>query len=547
MAGSNYELLWTFASDTKGLEKGSRKAQGELGNVEKKSDKMRKGMGTATKALGALGLAFGAIEVKDFLLDAASIAKTSATVAESFDKVFGPSADRLREGLDDTRKAMGLGADEMEAMLLTTGTLAVGMGLPAEAAADMSEELFILAGDLQAFNPAAGTTEEALQALQAAIRGEFDPLERFGAKLSAAEVNTRALADSGKASVSDLSAQEKAIATVGLAADKTAVQQGALNDAVDAGARTSEILEAKMRDLKVEIGRGFLPIVDDITVALLNLTDANDDTGSAIVGLFEPVQQLTGMVRDLSDGVDDSTEASNLLRDAGGFLADRWGNMLSVMAPFTGANSVWYDIADGVRGTTDAVEDLDEVTEDLDYTLGDVSDAALIASGKMSDLGHGADGTARKMLNAQRDIERVRFSSVNDQLGRTRDYLSRVRVAAEQGARAMELLRGRSSRAAAAAARALSKVFAARRASGLGGVQEFATGGTVPGPRGAPVPAIVHGGEQVLTPAQQRAGRQGGRASVVINVNGLVLDPMGTAEAVAEALRLYERTNGSVL
>lgn len=40
----------------------------------------------------------------------------------------------------------------------------------------------------------------------------------------------------------------------------------------------------------------------------------------------------------------------------------------------------------------------------------------------------------------------------------------------------------------------------------------FATGGMVPGPTGAPMLAMVHGGERVLTPAQQRGGQ-------VVNVN----------------------------
>jgi hypothetical protein len=49
------------------------------------------------------------------------------------------------------------------------------------------------------------------------------------------------------------------------------------------------------------------------------------------------------------------------------------------------------------------------------------------------------------------------------------------------------------------------------------GVLGFEYGGVVPGRAGQPVLAVVHGGEQVLTPQQQRAG-----PSVVINFNGPV-------------------------
>ena len=42
-----------------------------------------------------------------------------------------------------------------------------------------------------------------------------------------------------------------------------------------------------------------------------------------------------------------------------------------------------------------------------------------------------------------------------------------------------------------------------QRRADLQGIQSYAEGGIVPGPRGQPFPAIVHGGERVLTPAQQ--------------------------------------------
>jgi ElaB/YqjD/DUF883 family membrane-anchored ribosome-binding protein len=46
----------------------------------------------------------------------------------------------------------------------------------------------------------------------------------------------------------------------------------------------------------------------------------------------------------------------------------------------------------------------------------------------------------------------------------------------------------------------------------------FASGGVVPGPRGAPMMAVVHGGEEVLTPEQRSGG-----ASTVITLNALTL------------------------
>jgi hypothetical protein len=58
------------------------------------------------------------------------------------------------------------------------------------------------------------------------------------------------------------------------------------------------------------------------------------------------------------------------------------------------------------------------------------------------------------------------------------------------------------------------------RSSGSPGVPGYATGGVVPGPMGAPQLAVVHGGEQVLTPAQR-----GGGGGIAIYNYGVMAGP----------------------
>jgi len=72
----------------------------------------------------------------------------------------------------------------------------------------------------------------------------------------------------------------------------------------------------------------------------------------------------------------------------------------------------------------------------------------------------------------------------------------------------------------------------------------FASGGIVPGPVGTPQLAVVHGGEEVRTPAQQRGGSAGG--SVTINVSAPLGDPQAIASHIVDLLRIYNRTQGAV-
>jgi len=68
---------------------------------------------------------------------------------------------------------------------------------------------------------------------------------------------------------------------------------------------------------------------------------------------------------------------------------------------------------------------------------------------------------------------------------------------------------------------------------GGGSTIGFASGGVVPGPRGAPILATVHGGEEVLTP-EQRGSSNG---STLITLNALTLSDRMLKETLEMARR----------
>jgi hypothetical protein len=74
------------------------------------------------------------------------------------------------------------------------------------------------------------------------------------------------------------------------------------------------------------------------------------------------------------------------------------------------------------------------------------------------------------------------------------------------------------------------------------GTKSFDSGGIVPGPPGSAQPAIVHGGEMVLTPDQQEvlgsgAGARGGETHVHLHVGTLIAPPGGMDWLANELLR----------
>ncbi len=78
--------------------------------------------------------------------------------------------------------------------------------------------------------------------------------------------------------------------------------------------------------------------------------------------------------------------------------------------------------------------------------------------------------------------------------------------------------------------------------SGVGHMLGFADGGWVPGPVGAPVPAIVHGGEFVVSHAmQQQSGGRGSMGGTHItfgDIHTQAADPAGIAEEIAWRMRV---------
>ena len=80
-----------------------------------------------------------------------------------------------------------------------------------------------------------------------------------------------------------------------------------------------------------------------------------------------------------------------------------------------------------------------------------------------------------------------------------------------------------------------------------GGVQEYASGGVVPGPRGSAQMAVVHGGETILPTHKSSGGRTA--TPMVNNITihaGLGADPNAISRALVEALQRYERTSGPI-
>jgi hypothetical protein len=102
---------------------------------------------------------------------------------------------------------------------------------------------------------------EALFAIQAALRGETEPIRRFGVSLSEVTIQQKALAMSGKSSAAELTAQEKAAARLSIIFEQTSDSAGDFKDTSDQLANAQRIATARIEDAKAKIGTAYLPIM----------------------------------------------------------------------------------------------------------------------------------------------------------------------------------------------------------------------------------------------------------------------------------------------
>src|SRR5690606_35639427 len=152
---------------------------------------------------------------------------------------------------DDAAQNLGLAKGAALDAAGGFGNMFDQLGLTESASADMSKEIIGLAADFSSFHNADIT--EVLEAQSAAFRGEYDSLQRFLPLMSAATVEQKAMAMTGKENAGELTAQEKALATYQLMLEGAGAAQGDFAATSDQAANSQRIAAAEMENMRAEI------------------------------------------------------------------------------------------------------------------------------------------------------------------------------------------------------------------------------------------------------------------------------------------------------
>jgi len=276
-------LKLALLADTKDFIKGLDKADKESRSF---SDKLGSALKTGALAFAALGAAAGAMAIK--------IGKDAIGAASDFSEeiskarvIFGDASKDIEKFAETAADSLGQSKKQAVNAASTFATLGKAAGLTGKDLSKFSIGFVKLASDLASFNNT--SPEDAIQAIGAALRGEAEPIRRYGILLNDATLKNEALAlGLIKTTKEALSPANKVLAAQAAIYKQTSDAQGDFARTSDGLANSQRQLAANIEDVKITLGEALLP------VALKFSNFVKENFVPAIKGL---VNGLTGQDR----------------------------------------------------------------------------------------------------------------------------------------------------------------------------------------------------------------------------------------------------------
>jgi hypothetical protein len=343
--------------DTKGFDKATREFAKLDSNSAKTGYALKKAFLPAAAALGALGVAaFGA----------AKLASDFNEEASKSEVIFGDASTAIMEFSKTAATSLGQSQTEALKAAGTFGVLGTAAGLTGTDLGNMAVKFTTLATDLASFNNT--SPEDAVLALGAGLRGEAEPLRRFGILLDDASLRAKAL-ELGlvKTTKDALTPQNKSLAAQALILEQTNLQQGDFARTSDGAANKQRILTAQIKDAKTNIGKGFLPVMA-IAVGLLSkfAEFASDNAplivtmGVVIGGLAAAIVLVNGVMAGFS-AIAAITTAANIAL-ATSFTAVQVATVIGIGTAIAGAATLAI-LAKKISGSVNANKDNTSATK----------------------------------------------------------------------------------------------------------------------------------------------------------------------------------------
>lgn len=309
---------------------------------------------------------------------------SSTALGESINAVrvtFDEGAAEIERFAQTAAESAGLAASQAQQLVIPIGALLRNFGFEAEEAGSAAVTLAQRAADLASVFDS--EVSEALEALGSALRGESEPLRRFGGNINEARVQAFALAEGLADSVSEIDDSVKVQARFGLILQDTARAQGDFAATADSAANRQRTLAADIENTRAGLGDALLPAFEAILeIAPRFIID--------IRAMSESMREMAGSAEEGAGGV--ITLADTLAGLPRGFGV--LGTVIGGVGRATGeAGQAFIDLFAGPlsgQGFGPFIEDFNQGRDAIQGMIDSLEQAAILES-FINDLKSGVD------------------------------------------------------------------------------------------------------------------------------------------------------------
>jgi len=262
-----------FSADVSGLEAGAERAKKVLDGLGNKAQQAGSGFTNAFSGMSGLAAGLGitvgiaaVMKLGSAIKDAAVQADRLKASGRTIDVIFGQSSDKVKGTIDGLVKGLGMARIETAQAAVQIGANLTNAGVSASNAAEKTSILLKRAADMAAATGyGAG---EAVEAIASALRGEYDPIEKFGVGVKAAAVEAELLRQGVKKINGEFSVEAKTLTTINLLLQQTNKYNGAAASGANTAAGALAKLSSTFSDFSTTIGEVFGPAVAFVAKSL---------------------------------------------------------------------------------------------------------------------------------------------------------------------------------------------------------------------------------------------------------------------------------------
>jgi hypothetical protein len=355
--------------------KGAVKSFNDLGNAADKNlakaDQKLDKMASRFQKAGAGMLATAGIAAVGLFKAGEAAADLGEEISQS-EVIFGSASDSIESFAKSAAGSLGQSELSARAAANTFGLFFTNAGKSADEAAAMSIELSTLASDMASFKNT--RPEEAVEALGAALRGESEPIRRFGVMLDDATLKQRALSmgliDTTTGTLPPAIKMQAAYAEI---LEQTSTIQGDFARTSESASNQMRIANAEMANAKASLGESVAPIIADLAGGLADVAGGFTRANEASGGFLSKAATVGTVALAAAGGI---SFAVGKLIDMRETIAPLGGRIRNLDGSFTklGRTLGGIGIAGTVVGLVQMARAADAVQIDVDKVAASIAD-----------------------------------------------------------------------------------------------------------------------------------------------------------------------------